>query len=92
MKLIDVINQVPPVVPAPTSPQTSPLIKQNIERHKPAAHYEIKDRVTLSHQAIVKSRQITPVLIKDHTASILSYEIRRPFTVQNLGYSSTLLP
>ena len=75
MKLIDVINQVPPVVLAPTSP----LIRQNIERRKPATHYEIKDRVTISHQAKVKSRRITPVLIKDRTASILSYEIRRPF-------------
>jgi hypothetical protein len=80
MKLIDIINQDPSVVPAPTSP----LIKQNIGRHKPANHYEIKDRVTISQQAKVKSRQITPASIKDHTASILSYEIRRPFTVPNL--------
>jgi hypothetical protein len=80
MKLIAVINQVPPVVPT----ATSLLIKQNIGHHKPATHYEIKDRVTISPQAKVKSRQITPVLIKDHPTSILSYEIRKPFTAPNL--------
>jgi hypothetical protein len=79
MKLIAVINQVPPVVPT----ATSQLIKQHIEPHKPVTHYDIKDRVTISHQAKVKSRQITPVLIKDHTASILAYEIRRPYAVRN---------
>ena len=75
MKLIDVMNYVPPVV----STQKPPLIRQNTERQSSAVYFEIKDRVTLSDRAKAMSRNITPVLMDDSVSSILAYEISKPF-------------
>lgn len=75
MRLIDVMNYVPPVV----STQKPPLIRQNTKRQSSAVYFEMKDRVTLSAKAKVMSRNSIPVLIDDSASSILAYEIPKPF-------------
>jgi hypothetical protein len=80
MKLVGVMKPISPV----GSVQKASLVRQTTERQSPALYFKVKDRVTLSAEAKIMSRKMTPVLMDDATPSIITYEISRPFRLPTL--------
>lgn len=80
-------KQIPPVVSVARTPATP----ADRDGRDPATDYKIIDRVTISRRARLMSQQYVNVTVDSSAPSILSYEVRKPFTIHGSEKKTTIL-
>jgi hypothetical protein len=87
-KLIVNTNQIPSIA---STPKLEKISQYEDQQDSTSYFHKIIDRVTISNKAKLMSQRYADIVRDNATPSILSYEIRKPFTIYGTNNQQTIL-